>query len=123
MKEALWGLVIGASAGLLSGMFGIGGGLLIVPALVFLLAFDLQTAIGTSLATMLAPVGFLAVYNYHMAGKVNWWATLFLAGAFVAGALGGSRLALSFDEETVRKSLSIFLVIVAVYMWFKPKMG
>lgn len=123
MKEALWGLAIGATAGMLSGMFGIGGGLLIVPALVFLLAFDLQTAVGTSLATMLAPIGIFAVYNYHSAGKINWWVTLFLSVAFVAGAFGGSKLALTFDEEVVRKSLAVFLLIVAVYMWFKPKMG
>lgn len=123
MKVALWGLAIGLCAGLLSGMFGIGGGLLIVPALVFLLGFDLQTAIGTSLATLLAPVGVFAVMNYHFEGKVNWWATLFLAIAFVGGAFGGSKLAITMDEALLRKCLSVFLVVVAVYLWFKPKMG
>jgi len=123
MKEALWGLVIGLCAGLLSGMFGIGGGLLIVPALVFLLGFELQMAIGTSLATLLAPVGIFAVLNFHQAGKVHWWATLFLSLAFVGGAFGGSKLSISMDEALLRRCLAVFLVVVAVYLWFKPKMG
>lgn len=120
MKEAVIGVVIGVMAGSLSGMFGIGGGLLIIPALVFLLGFDQKMAQGTSLATLLAPVGILAVMNYHKEEKVNWWATLFLACGFVAGAFGGSSWALAVDEVMVRRSCAVFLAVVAVYFWFKP---
>lgn len=121
MKEALIGASIGVCAGALSGLFGIGGGLLIVPALVVLLGFETHKAIGTSLATLLAPVGIFAVLNYHKEGKVDWWVTLFMGCAFVAGALGGSRISLSLDKVVVERALAAFLVVVAVYLWFKPR--
>lgn len=123
VKEILVGLAVGVAAGMLSGMFGIGGGLLIVPALVLLLSLDLQTAIGSSLAALLAPVGILAVWNYHSAGKVNWPAAAAIAVAYLAAAWLGSRLSLSLDESVVRRALAVFLVLVAIYLWFKPDLA
>jgi uncharacterized protein len=114
------GILIGGVAGSLSGMFGIGGGLLIVPACVILLGFDQKLAQGTSLATLLAPVGILAVLNYHKEEKVSWMTALFLGTGFILGALGGSVWALSVNEALVRRSCAVFLVAVAIYLWFKP---
>lgn len=113
-------LVIGFCAGALGGLFGIGGGILIVPALVFLVGFSQQKAQGTSLACLLAPIGLLAVINYHQKQMIDWKVAALIALGFLGGGLIGSKIALDLDPLTMKRSFACFLVVVAVWMWFSP---
>lgn len=112
-------LVIGAAAGVLGGLFGIGGGVLIIPALIFVLGFSQQKAQGTSLVALLAPVGILGVVNYAKAQQIDWKIGVLIAAGFVGGAFFGSRFALSLDETLLRKLFAGFLVLVAIQLFFK----
>lgn len=116
-------IVIGIAAGLLSGLVGVGGGLIIVPALVYLLAFSQKQAQGTSLAILLLPIGILAVLNYYKDPAVNLdvrVVALIIVG-FIAGSYYGSKLALLLPDATVKKIFAIFMMIVAVKMLFFDK--
>ena len=112
--------VIGVAAGILAGLFGVGGGLIIVPALVFLFGFSQVTATGTSLVALLAPVGLGGVYAFYMAGKINSenikQGLLISVGMFL-GSFIGAKIALSFPDYILKRAFSLFLVIVAVRMW------
>lgn len=119
MANIIWGLVIGLGAGLLSGLFGIGGGIVIVPALILALGFSQHKAQGTSLMALLLPVGLLGVINYFKDKNVDIQAGLAIAAGVFAGAFFGSKFALNLDEVTMRKSFAIFLGIVALYTFFK----
>ena len=111
-------VLIGIAAGILSGFVGVGGGIIIVPALVWLLGYTQHQAIGTSLAVLLLPVGIFAVYNYHRSGNLNWQAALIIGAAFVIGAYFGSKLSLSLDAATVRKVFGGVMVIAAIKLIF-----
>ncbi|HKO81053.1 MAG TPA: sulfite exporter TauE/SafE family protein [Chitinophagaceae bacterium] len=102
-------LVIGLCAGILSGLVGVGGGLIIVPALIFFLGFNQHQAQGTSLGLLLLPVGFLAVMNYYNKGNVDVKVVAIMSIAFIAGGWLGSKLALRLPEDTVKKIFAIFL--------------
>ena len=119
MKEGILALLIGGLAGVLGGTFGIGGGILIVPALVMGLGFSQQKAQGTSLVALLAPVGILALLEYYKRGDVDLKIGGIIALGFLFGAFGGSRLALGFDEITMRRAFAGFLVIVAGWLLIK----
>ena len=109
-------LLIGMVAGLLSGFIGIGGGLLIVPALIYFMGLSQIAAQGTSLALMLPPIGALAVMNYWKAGEVDFRAAAVMVVAFVAGGYFGSRIALALDPLKVRLAFGIFMLLVAIRM-------
>ena len=102
-------LVIGLCAGILSGLVGVGGGLIVVPALIFFLGFNQHQAQGTSLGLLLLPVGFLAVLNYYNKGNVDIKVVAIMSIAFIAGGWLGSKLALRLPEDTVKKVFAIFL--------------
>lgn len=102
-------LVIGLFAGILSGLVGVGGGLIIVPALIFFLGFNQHQAQGTSLGLLLLPVGFLAVMNYYNKGNVDVKVVAIMSIAFIAGGWLGSKLALRLPEDTVKKIFAVFL--------------
>lgn len=102
-------LVIGLCAGILSGLVGVGGGLIVVPALIFFLGFNQHQAQGTSLGLLLLPVGFLAVINYYNKGNVDVKVVAIMSIAFIAGGWLGSKLALRLPEDTVKKIFAIFL--------------
>lgn len=106
-------LGIGMLAGLASGFVGIGGGMIIVPALVFALGLSQHAAQGTSLAMMLPPIGILAVISYYKAGAVQWQFAAILAITFVVGAWLGSKWALRLEPAIVRLVFGIFMVIAA----------
>ena len=106
-------LILGLMAGLLSSVVGIGGGILIVPALVFIFALSQKTAQGTSLAMLLPPIGLLAVINYHKAGLIDYKIAGILCVAFVAGTYFGSKLALNLPDAVLKKVFAIFLILVA----------
>jgi uncharacterized membrane protein YfcA len=111
-------LAIGLAAGLLSGLFGIGGGILIVPALLLLGQMDPATATGTSLGALLLPVGALGAWEYYRNGHLNVTASLFIALGIFAGAYFGARFAQGIDPATARRAFAVFLVLVAARMWF-----
>ena len=113
-------IVIGLLGGMLSGMFGIGGGVLMVPLMVFLLSFSQHQAQGTSLAVLSFPVAFIAAYNYYKSGDnvVDWKFALIIAVSFILGGYLGSKLAISINQTTLRKLFSILLLIAAVKMFF-----
>lgn len=102
-------LLIGLAAGVLSGLVGVGGGLIIVPALIFFLGFSQHQAQGTSLGLLLLPVGILAVINYYNKGNVDIKVVAIMSVAFIAGGWLGSKLALRLPEDTVKKIFAVFL--------------
>jgi uncharacterized protein len=110
-------LVIGVCAGLLSGLFGIGGGILIVPALMFFARMAPATATGTSLGALLLPVGALGAWQYYKNGHVNVYASLLLALGLFCGAYFGARFAQGLDPATAKRSFAVFLVLVAGRLW------
>jgi len=111
-------ILIGIAAGMLSGLVGIGGGLVIVPALVYFLGMSQHSAQGTSLGLILLPVGILAVLAYHKQGHVDPKIVGLLAIGFVAGSFFGSKISLSLPQETVKKIFAVLMIIIAVKMIF-----
>ena len=111
-------LLVGVAAGMLGGFIGIGGGIIIVPAMVFLLGMSQFEAQGTSLAMMLPPIGILAVWNYWKADAVNMKYGMILAVAFVLGGYFGSKLALRLDPIKVKLIFGVFMIFVAVKMTY-----
>jgi uncharacterized membrane protein YfcA len=102
-------------------MIGIGGGIIIVPALVFVLGFSQQQAQGTSLGLLLLPVGILAVLNYYKQGFIDVKVVGIMCVTFILGGWLGSKIALSLPQETVKKIFAVVLIIVAVKMLFFDK--
>lgn len=111
-------LMIGLSAGLLSGVFGIGGGILIVPALMYLLGFSQNLATGTSLAILLPPVGIAAVWEYYKHGNVDLRAALIIALMVLVGSWLGARIATQLDAKILKTLFGVFLVILGGYVIF-----
>lgn len=111
-------LLVGLIAGVASGLFGIGGGLVIVPALVTLLRFDQHRAVGTSLAALLLPVALPAVLSYYNAGKLDLGVAFFVALGLVAGAFAGAKIALGLTPATVKRLYGIFLLIMGLRFIF-----
>lgn len=111
-------IVIGIITGIMAGMLGIGGAIIMIPALVFILGISQQTAQGTSLAVMLPPVGILAAYNYYKAGQVNIKFAIILAVFFLVGSYFGSKLALTLPQNILKKVFGVLLLLVAIRMLF-----
>ena len=109
-------LMIGVAAGCLSGFIGIGGGLLIVPALMYFMGMSQMAAQGTSLALMLPPIGALAVMNYWKAGELDVKAAGIMVIAFVIGGYLGSKLALSINPMKVRLAFGLLMLYAALKM-------
>lgn len=114
-------IIIGLVAGILGGMVGLGGGIILIPALILIMKLDQQTAQGTSIAIMLPPIGLFAVYNYYKAGYVNIKYAFVIAMAFMVGGYFGSSLALKLSPDVMRKVFSVILVIIAIKMFFSGK--
>jgi len=109
-------IAIGIVTGVMAGMLGIGGAIIMIPALVFFMGFSQQMAQGTSLAVMLPPIGIIATYNYWKEGQVNLKFALILAAAFIIGSYFGSKLALSLPQVVLKKIFGILLLLVAARM-------
>jgi uncharacterized protein len=109
-------LVIGVITGIMAGMLGIGGAIILIPALVFMMGQSQHMAQGTSLAVMLPPIGIFAAYNYWKAGEVNIKFAIILAIAFVAGSYFGSKFALTLPQPVLKKIFGILLLAVAIKM-------
>ena len=111
-------LSIGLGAGMLSGFVGIGGGVIIVPALVFLLGLSQHEAQGTSLFVLVMPVVFLALTNYWKTGNVNWKYGLIIALAFVIGGYFGSKLSLKLSPQFVKLAFGLIMAYVSFQLIF-----
>lgn len=114
-------LVIGLAAGIMGGLVGIGGGIVIVPALIYFLSFSQKEAQGTSLGILLLPIGILGVWQYYKAGYVDMRIVWLVAGGFLAGSYFGSKIALSLPQEMVKKIFAILMIVVAFKMLFLDK--
>jgi uncharacterized membrane protein YfcA len=111
-------IIIGLIAGTFSGLIGIGGAIIIIPSLIYLLGMDQYTAQGTSLGIMLPPIGLLAAWSYYKEGALNLQYALIIAGAFLIGGYIGSKFALNIPETVLRKVFAIVLAVIAVKMFF-----
>lgn len=108
-------LVVACGVGVCSGLFGVGGGVILVPLLVLLFAFDQHTAQGTSLIALVPPVGLLAFLNYSQAHEVSWTVgLLIMPGVFIGGLLG-SRLAQKLSPRRMRRVFALFLAVLGVW--------
>jgi uncharacterized membrane protein YfcA len=114
-------IVIGLVTGVLGGLIGLGGGIILIPALVLVMKLDQQTAQGTSIAIMLPPIGLLAFYNYYKEGFVNTKYAMIIAAAFMIGGYFGSLLALKISPDMMRKIFSVLLAIIAMKMFFSGR--
>ena len=114
-------LVVGLSAGILSGLVGVGGGIIIVPALVYFLGFSQHEAQGTSLGLLLPPVGILAVMNYYKQGFLDIKVVAVMCVAFIIGAYFGSKISLNISEDRLKKFFAIILILIAGKMLFLDK--
>lgn len=112
-------LCIGLAAGVLSGMFGLGGGILIVPALVFLAKFPTKMALGTSLGALLLPVGLLGAYVYWENGDLDARASLLIAVGLFLGAFVGAKLAQALPAATLQRLFAVFIVAMAIRLWIE----
>ncbi len=111
-------LAVGLATGLLSGLFGIGGGIIIVPALLLFAKMEPTTATGTSLTALLLPVGALGAWVYYKSGHVNVTAGLLIALGIFVGAYFGARVGLSLNPTTTRRAFAVFLLVVSARIWF-----
>jgi uncharacterized protein len=114
-------IAIGLVAGVLAGMFGIGGGLVIVPALLLLMKMTEVQAIGTSLAALIPPVGLLGALEYHRNGYTNLRYALIIAAGLFVGSYFGARIIMSLPPLTIRRVYAVFLVAVAARMLLASK--
>ncbi len=109
-------LVIGLVAGIVSGALGVGGGIIIVPSLIFFLGFSQHMAQGTSIAILMLPTGILAVMQYYKNGYVDVKVALILMLLFVAGAYLGSLFSMNLPDKVLRKVFGVFMLLVSLKM-------
>lgn len=109
----------GLAAGVLSGMFGIGGGVLIVPSLVYLAHFAPRMAFGTSLGALLLPVGLLGAYAYWDNGDLDVRASLFIATGLFFGAWIGAKLAQMISPALLQRAFAVFILVLAIHLWVR----
>lgn len=121
METVLILLFIGLAAGFLGGMVGIGGGVLIVPALVLLLGLSQHMAQGISLAMILFPVGILGVINYYKNGYVDFRFAGLLAIGFFVGSYLGSKFSLSLSQDTVKKIFAVVMILLSIKLLLSGK--
>lgn len=118
-KSVLAFLLVGLGAGIFAGLFGKGGGLIIVPLLIGIFKYDPKAAAATSLAALQLPVGLPSVLVYANAGHLNIGAAALIAGGMVAGSLAGSKIGVRLSSDLFKKYYAFFLILVAIYMVIK----
>ncbi|MCF7912417.1 MAG: sulfite exporter TauE/SafE family protein [Candidatus Cloacimonetes bacterium] len=112
-------LLLGLVAGVMSGLFGIGGGVVIVPLLCTIFHFEQRKAAGTSLAALLLPVGLPGVIIYNQAGELSFLSALPVALGLLVGALGGARLAIGLKPALVKRLYGVFLLVIGIIFIFQ----
>lgn len=110
-------LCLGVAAGILSGLVGIGGGVVIVPTLVFLLGFSQQKAQGTTIALMVPPIGVLAALTYYRQGFVDTKVAIYICLGFIVGGLIGAKMATGLPSVVMEKIFSTVLFLIALKMF------
>ena len=113
--------VIGLIAGLLSGLLGLGGAVVIIPALVILFGFSQQMAQGTTLVMMVLPIGALAAWQYYQQGFVDVKVALIMALTFFIGGYFGAKYATEIPQEILKKGFAVMLIFIALKMLFSSK--
>ena len=116
LNELIILIAIGFIAGIVGGSLGLGGGIIIVPALVFILGLTQHQAQGTSLAVLLFPIGILGVINYTKKGYVNFKFAFILIIAFVLGSYLGSLISVNLPAKTLRKIFGVFMLLISIKM-------
>lgn len=111
-------LLVGLLAGILSGLVGVGGGIIIVPVLVYFFQYSQQQAQGTTLFMFLLPIGILGVFNYYKAGYVEMKTAFIIASTFIIGSYFGSKMAISLDQKTVKQIFGVIIVMLGIKMIF-----
>ncbi len=111
-------ILVGLAGGIVSGSFGVGGGVVMVPAMVLFFGLTQHQAQGTALATILAPVGILAVLKYYSAGNVKINIVVFLAIGFVLGAFLGANYIHTLSDATLKRAFGIFMILIGIKMAF-----
>jgi uncharacterized protein len=119
MPNTILYLLIGLGAGVLSGMFGIGGGVVIVPALILLASMSLREATGTSLAALIPPVGLLGAWEYYRSGSMHVRTAVLVAAGLFVGAYLGSRVILSIPSGPAKKFSAVFMILIDIRMFFR----
>jgi hypothetical protein len=109
-------IVAGILAGIAGGLFGVGGGIIVIPMLIYVFGLTQHEAQGTSLAFLLAPIGILAFMNYYKAGHVNIKYAAILAATFIIGSYFGSKWAIKIPSDIMKKVFAVFMIIVGIKM-------
>ncbi|PKL35228.1 MAG: permease [Spirochaetae bacterium HGW-Spirochaetae-1] len=112
-------ILIGMTAGIVSGLIGIGGGIIITPALILLLGLSQHEAQGTTLALLVPPIGLLAAWEYYKSGYVDIKVALFICIGFIIGGFIGSKIAVGIDESLMRKIFSLVLIFIGIVLFLK----
>ncbi|MFZ1081130.1 MAG: TSUP family transporter [Candidatus Kryptoniota bacterium] len=118
MSQLALYVILGLAAGILSGIVGIGGGVLIVPALVFLFGFSQKQAEGTTLALLVPPIGILAAFEYYKQGFVDIKVASLIAAGFIVGSLFGARFAVGIPNAILEKVFGVVIVLIGLRMIF-----
>jgi len=111
-------ILLGLVAGILSGLFGIGGGIIIIPILVFFFGFSQHQAQGTTLALMIPPIGLLAALEYYRAGYVDLKVAGLVCAGFFVGGLIGAKFAVDLSDDVLRKVFGVILLLISLKMIF-----
>jgi len=119
MQTILILIFLGAIAGFSAGFLGIGGGVIVIPGLVYLMNYSQLQAQGTSLAMMLPPIGLFAFYNYYNAGYVNVKSAVILVLSFMIASYFSSKIAVNIPEQIIKKVFAVFLIIYASKLLFE----
>jgi uncharacterized protein len=109
---------IGLVVGFFGGMFGVGGGVILIPALVYLMGMEQHTAQGTSVAIMLPPIGIIAAYTYYKAGHINIKYAIIIAITFIIGSYFGSKLAVNLPDQVSKKIFAVIMFLISIRMFF-----
>ena len=112
-------ILIGFAAGVFGGLVGIGGGIIIVPALMFIAGFTQMKAQGTSLGMLLLPVGILGAWQYYKTGNIDLLNVVYLALGFVAGSFLGSKAALALPPDVTKKIFALLMLLMSLKMFFE----
>ena len=116
MTHIILFLLLGLAAGVLSGLLGLGGGIIIVPALVFIFGYSQHMAQGTTLALMVPPIGILAAWTYYKQGQVNLTAAAFICLGFFLGGFFGARFAWAIPDLLLRRLFGLLFFVVSLRM-------
>ena len=118
LTQILLLLAVGLVAGIVSGALGVGGGIILIPALVLIFGLNQHTAQGTSLAILLPPTGILAAITYHKQGFINWKYALIISVIFVLGAWLGASFSVAIPAKVMKKIFALFLMFIGAKILF-----